>query len=89
MCTLCGVVDQRTPINRKKRVMARAPVSKTSSEQWLTIREAADYLAVGVDFIYDACAMGGLKHARLGHRTIRLRRQWIDDWVEARATETP
>ena len=57
------------------------PSEKTCS--WITPREAAEYLGVGVDIIYDACAAGGLKHARLGHRTIRLRREWLDAWAEA------
>jgi len=26
-----------------------------------------------------------LKHVKLGHRTIRLRREWIDRWAEDRA----
>ncbi|MEO7135451.1 MAG: excisionase family DNA-binding protein [Vicinamibacterales bacterium] len=50
---------------------------------WITPREAAAYLSVGVDIIYDACAAGGLRHVRLGHRTIRLRREWLDAWAEA------
>lgn len=54
---------------------------------WLTIKEAAAYLGVGVDTIYDACAAGGLKHVKLRHRTIRLRRDWIDRWAEDRASE--
>ncbi len=54
---------------------------------WMTPREAADYLGVGIDTIYDACAAGGLKHAKLGHRTIRLRREWVDRWAEDRARE--
>jgi excisionase family DNA binding protein len=57
------------------------PVPKTSI--WITPREAAAYLAVGVDIIYAGCAAGGLKHVRLGHRTIRLRREWLDAWAEA------
>jgi excisionase family DNA binding protein len=52
---------------------------------WMTPREAAAYLGVGVDTIYDACAAGGLRHAKLGHRTIRLRRDWIDMWAEEKA----
>jgi excisionase family DNA binding protein len=52
---------------------------------WMTPRQAADYLGVGIDTIYDACAAGGMKHVKLGHRTIRLRREWIDRWVERRA----
>ena len=50
---------------------------------WMTPRNAAEYLNVGVDIIYDGCAAGGLKHTRLGHRTIRLRREWLDAWAEA------
>lgn len=54
---------------------------------WLTPRQAADYLGVGVDTIYDACAAGGLKHVKLGYRTIRVRREWIDRWAEGQARE--
>jgi excisionase family DNA binding protein len=60
--------------------IAREPI-------WLSPRQAADYLGVGVDTIYDACAAGGLKHVKLGYRTIRVRREWIDRWAEGRARE--
>ena len=59
----------------------------TGASSWMTPRQAADYLGVSVDTIYDACAGSGLKHAKLGHRTIRLRREWVDRWVEGRAHE--
>jgi len=49
--------------------------TSTQPLAWLTPRQAAEYLGVGVDIIYDGCAAGGLKHMRLGHRTIRLRRE--------------
>ena len=52
---------------------------------WITPGEAALYLGVGIDTIYDACAAGGLRHVKLGHRTIRLKRDWVDAWVERRA----
>jgi len=61
--------------------------SADREQTWLTPRQAADYLGVGVDTIYDACAAGGLKHVKLGHRTIRLRREWIDRWTEERASK--
>lgn len=54
---------------------------------WMTPRQVAEYLGVGVDTIYDACAAGGLKHVKLGYRTIRLRREWIDRWAEMHAKE--
>jgi excisionase family DNA binding protein len=51
----------------------------------MTPRQVATYLGVGIDTIYDACIAGGLKHVKLGHRTIRLRRTWVDAWAERRA----
>jgi excisionase family DNA binding protein len=67
----------------------KAQVERSAAREstWMTPREAADYLGVGIDTIYDACAAGGLKHAKLGHRTIRLRREWVDRWAEDRARE--
>jgi excisionase family DNA binding protein len=50
---------------------------------WLTVAEAAGYLRVNPDFIYDACATGELQHVRLGgRRSIRVRREWLDAWME-------
>lgn len=49
---------------------------------WITVKEAAAYLGVGVDKIYEACASGRLKHVKLGHSTIRLRLEWVDAWAE-------
>lgn len=60
-----------------------APETSAKPSVWLTPREAAEYLGVGVDLIYDGCATGGLKHTRFGHRTIRLRREWLDAWAES------
>lgn len=52
---------------------------------WLSPKQAADYLGVSVDAIYEACATKGLRHAKLGHSTLRLRRAWIDEWAESLA----
>jgi excisionase family DNA binding protein len=49
---------------------------------WITVKDAARHLNVGVDTIYDACASKGLKHVKLGHSTIRLRIEWVDEWAE-------
>jgi excisionase family DNA binding protein len=50
---------------------------------WLTVAEAAEYAAVSRDTIYTACELRELLHARLsGRRAIRLRREWIDGWLE-------
>ena len=65
----------------------RSTIESTVAREstWMTPRQAAGYLGVGVDTIYDACAAGGLKHVKLGHRTIRLRCEWIHRWAERRA----
>ncbi len=69
------------------RQSASQAMVETSSVTWMTIQDAATYLGVGVDIIYDACSGGGLRHARFGHRTIRLRREWIDQWADSHARE--
>jgi excisionase family DNA binding protein len=66
-----------------KAIAAETSVRESS---WVTPREAAAYLGVGVDTIYEACAAADLKHVKLGYRTIRLRREWIDLWAEKHAT---
>ena len=69
------------------RQSASQSIADISRFTWMTIQEAATYLGVGVDIIYDACSSGGLRHARFGHRTIRLRREWIDQWADSQARE--
>ena len=76
-----GSVDMR----HMRTTPKEPPVA--DARPWLTVREAAQYLRVGVDLIYDACAIGGLKHVKLGHRTIRLRREWVDTWADGKAKQ--
>ncbi len=53
------------------------------SSPWLTVKEAADHASLSADSIYTACERGELRHARVGgRRTIRLRPEWIDAWLE-------
>ena len=63
------------------REESRTPVG--GSTPWLTVREAARYASLSIDTIYTACERGELRHARVsGRRTIRLRTEWIDAWLE-------
>jgi excisionase family DNA binding protein len=55
-----------------------------SAPGWLTVTEAAEHIGVSPDFIYTACAVGGLPHVRLsGRRSIRIRRSHVDDWMQS------
>ena len=52
-------------------------------KNWLTVAEGAEYAGVSRDTIYTACERGELSHARIGgRRSIRLKPQWIDAWLE-------
>jgi len=58
---------------------------------WLTVIEAAEYSGLSRDTIYTACERRELRHARVGgRRTIRLKAEWIDAWLErhVRAAES-
>lgn len=59
---------------------------------WLNVAEAAVYAGVSRDTIYTACERREIHHARGGgRRSIRLKPEWIDAWLErhARRTEAP
>jgi excisionase family DNA binding protein len=67
-----------------KRNGARSSVEGHETD-WFSPRQAAVYLHVGVDIIYESCAGRGLRHVKLGHSTIRIRRDWLESWMEAQA----
>ena len=59
---------------------------------WFTVTEGAEYAGVSRDTIYTACERGELRHARIGgRRSIRLKTEWIDAWLErhARGVQLP
>jgi excisionase family DNA binding protein len=50
---------------------------------WLNVAEGAEYAGVCRDTIYSAVEGGELRHVRIGgRRAIRLKTQWIDEWLE-------
>lgn len=61
----------------------RGPAQPPVDSPWMSAREAAAYLGMSVDAIYDACARRGLKHSKTGHSTMLFRKEWLDEWVEA------
>jgi excisionase family DNA binding protein len=57
---------------------------------WLNVAEAAEYAAVCRDTIYTAVERGELRHVRIAsRRSIRLKAQWLDEWLEAGMRGTP
>jgi len=50
---------------------------------WLSPKKAAERLDISVDTIYDACANRGLRHVKLGHSTIRIPQEWLEEWALA------
>lgn len=53
---------------------------------WLTVTQAAEYAGVSRDTIYTACERREIRNARVsGRRTIRIRLEWIDAWLEQHA----
>jgi predicted DNA-binding transcriptional regulator AlpA len=54
--------------------------------RWLTVREFADELGVSISTAYKWSAAGTgsrrfPRHAKLPNGSIRIRRDWLDDWM--------
>ena len=59
-------------------------------KKWLTVAEGAEYAGVSRDTIYTACERGELRHVRVGgRRAIRLRPEWVDEWLERNVVFVP
>jgi len=61
-----------------------------SRSPWLSAKEAAEHLGVSTRTLYEFCRTEGLRHARLtqtANGVLRFRREWLDEWLEARAEE--
>ena len=57
-----------------------------SNSTWFTVKDAAQYASLSPDVIYVACERDELRHVRVsGRRTIRLRAEWLDAWLERHA----
>lgn len=56
----------------------------------LTVAQAAEYVGVSDKTVYRAIEDGRLKAAALGRRgALRIRPEWIDEWIEANAYVPP
>ena len=60
------------------------PRALDQEQRRLRVNEAARYASVSTSTIYDACARGELRNARVGgNRIVRLLRDWIDAWLSS------
>jgi len=56
---------------------------------WMTVAEGAEYAGVSRDTIYTACERREIRHARVGgRRAIRVKPEWIDEWLERHARDS-
>jgi excisionase family DNA binding protein len=62
---------------------ARRRAEPPADSPWLSPREGAAYLGIGVDRIYEAVSKRELQHVKLGYATIRIKRAWLDKWAES------
>lgn len=54
---------------------------------WLTVAEVAAVARCGARLVYREITAGRLRAARVGGRkALRIRRDWVDAWLEACAT---
>jgi excisionase family DNA binding protein len=64
----------------------RSESSVSDTTPWLCVREAATYIRMGRKTLYRAIGCGQLKAARVGgRREIRVRREWLDQYLEQSA----
>ena len=62
------------------------PSSTVQESPWLTAKEAGSRGRVGEKVIYRETKAGRLRAARVGgRRELRLRPEWVDQWLEATA----
>jgi excisionase family DNA binding protein len=62
------------------------PSLLVADDPWLSLQQAAKYVGVHHQTLRRAIAGGRLRAVRVNHaRVIRLRRSWIDGWLEGGA----
>jgi excisionase family DNA binding protein len=54
---------------------------------WLSLQQASEAIGIGTKTLRRAIKLGQLRASRIdGNNTIRIRRAWIDEWLESCAT---
>src|SRR5262245_51901718 len=78
-----------TPYHTRFEVREPRAGAEGRMKIWFTVSEGAEYAGVSRDTIYTACERRELHHARIGgRRSIRIKPEWIDGWLEQHARGT-
>lgn len=65
-------------------------MADSGASPWLTLRDGAAYARVSAATLRREIAAGRLRAARVGgRRSIRLRAEWLDAWLERAAPVEP
>ena len=69
--------------------MSKQTAHDTTGQEWLTTKQAGEYVQYGRQVIYAAVKRGHLRASRVkgGSRRYRFLREWLDAWLEASAPE--
>ena len=66
--------------------MASEQSSLDGASPWLTVKQSGQYTQSSRRLIYNEIKAGRLRAARIGgRRELRLRREWLDQWLESSA----
>ena len=82
-----GYVASEPATTTKEASVRRTTEISSSENTWLTPKEAAQRARCGVKTIYREAKAGRLRAARIaGRRELRMKREWVDAWLERTAT---
>lgn len=51
-------------------------------DEWLTPKEIANELKVSTWTVLEACRQGRLQSLKTGAHTVRIRREWLEAWID-------
>ena len=57
--------------------------NSTNALDWMTIKDAAQYLKVSVGFLRKAVRQKSVPFARAGSKALRFRREDLDRWLKS------
>jgi excisionase family DNA binding protein len=72
----------RERFEQRRPESTTASLQSTSQSPWLGVSEAAKRAGCGIKTIYLEVRRGRLRAARVGGRILRLRAEWVDEWLQ-------